>query len=114
MKKFIVTYHVPASAMAQMDNATPEQQAEGMKAWMDWAQKCGDKLVDMGAPLANGQHISPGGAIRNSTKEFSGYSILQAENMDEAKALMKGHPHLNGWNADASIELSETMPIHGM
>lgn len=114
MKKFLVTYHVPASAMAQMANTTPEQQAEGMKQWMDWSARVGDSMVDMGSPLMPGQQLTPGGHATQSDKEFSGYSIIQAEDMNEAKALMDGHPHLNGWNADATIELSETMPMPGM
>jgi len=91
---------------------TAAQQAEGMKAWMAWAQKCGDQLVDLGSPLANGQALTPAGSTA-STKEVAGYSILQAENMKAAKALLKGHPHL-GWNAACSIEVYETMPIPGM
>jgi hypothetical protein len=31
MKKFMVIYHAPAEAVAQMESATPEQKAEGMK-----------------------------------------------------------------------------------
>jgi hypothetical protein len=114
MKKFLVLYHAPADAMAQTANATPEQQAEGMKGWMDWAQRAGEHLVEMGAPLVNGQQINPDGTTRSSEKNVCGYSILQAENMDEAKKLLDGHPHTSGWNADASIEVHETMQIPGM
>lgn len=113
MKKFIVIYHAPIDAMAQTANSTPEEQAKGMEAWMVWAQKCGEKLVDMGAPLMNGQQLNPNGTSQNSAKNVAGYSVLQAENMEEAKALLKGHPHL-GWNAACSIEVHETMPLPGM
>src|SRR5438874_1289798 len=114
MKKFLVTYHAPIDVMTQASNATPEQRQEGMKAWMVWAQKCGDKLVDMGTPLMNGQQLSTGGAGKSSSKNFSGYSIMQGENIDEVKALLKEHPHLNGWNADASIEVNEAMSMGDM
>ncbi len=113
MKKFIVIYHAPADAMEQTANTSPEDQAKGMEMWMQWAQKCGNKLVDLGAPLANGQQLSPDGKSKGSNKNVAGYSILQAENMEEAKALLKGHPHL-GWNAACSIEVHETMPLPGM
>ena len=98
MKKFIVLYHAPMDAVMQTANASPEEQAKGMEGWMQWAKKCGDKLVDLGAPLMNGVELMPGGKNKSSTKNVTGYSILQAENMDEAKALLQGHPHL-GWNA---------------
>jgi hypothetical protein len=114
MKKFLVTYHVPASAMAQMADSTPEQQAEGMKQWMDWSARVGDHMVDMGSPLMPGQQLTHGGHAEQSNKEFSGYSIIQADDMNQAKSLMDGHPHLNGWHPEATIELSETMQIPGM
>jgi len=111
MKKYIVLYHAPADAMEQTANTSPEDQAKGMEAWMAWAKKCGDKLIDLGAPLANGQSLSTNGS-RPSKKEVAGYSILQAENMEEAKSLLKGHPHL-GWDEGCSIEVHETMPLPG-
>ena len=113
MKKFIVLYHAPMDAMQQTANMKPEDQAKGMEAWMEWAKKCGDKLVDLGSPLMNGQQLTPDGKSKGSDKNVAGYSILQAENMDDAKKLFQGHPHL-GWNAACSIEVHETMPLPGM
>ena len=113
MKKFIVLYHAPVDAMKQTANTSPEDRAKGMEGWMKWAQKCGDKLVDMGAPLTNGQQLSPGGQSRNSDNDIVGYSILQAETMEEAKSLLDGHPHL-GWNSKCTIEVHETMRLPGM
>ena len=114
MKKFLVLYHVPAEAMQQTMNVTPEQQAEGMKAWMQWMQKCGDKLVDIGSPLINGLQINNNGETKNSDKQVAGYSILQAENMEEVKSLLKGHPHLSGWHPGTTIEVHEARALPGM
>jgi hypothetical protein len=85
MKKFIVLYHAPIDAMKQMAGVPKEEQAKGMEAWMVWAQKCGDKLVDLGAPLMGGQRVNPDGKSADSTKEVCGYSILQAKDINEAK-----------------------------
>ena len=112
MKKFIVIYHAPADAQMDTSNLTPEEQAKGMEPWMAWAKSCGDKLIDLGSPLGNGQSLTPTGSSA-STQGVAGYSVLQAANMDEAKALLKGHPHL-GWNAACSIEVHEAMDIPGM
>ncbi len=79
MKKFIVLYHAPMIAMQQGAKQSPEEMAKGMEGWMQWAQRCGNKLVDLGAPLANGQQLNQGGKIENSDKSVVGYSILQAE-----------------------------------
>jgi len=114
MKKFLVTYHAPAEAAAQMAMATPEQQAEGMKLWTNWFGKVGDHIVDMGAPLMNSQSQSANGSFSPGEKQFSGYTVIQAENMEEAKSLMEGHPHTSGWNQQATLEIHETMPIPGM
>lgn len=112
MKKFIVIYHAPAGSW-DPSNTTPEEQAKSMEAWMDWAKKCGESLVDMGSPLMNGQQLNPDGTSNNSDKNVLGYSILQAENMEEAKGLLSEHPHL-GWDATCSIEVHESMPTPGM
>lgn len=71
------------------------------------------KLVDLGSPLINGQQLSPDGNSKESNKNVVGYSVLQAENMADAKTLLKGHPHL-GWNVECAIEVHETIPLPGM
>jgi hypothetical protein len=113
MKKFIVIYHAPLSAVKQMASVPKEAQAKGMEAWMKWAKKCGDKLVDMGAPLVGGQQVGFDGKITDSKKNVSGYSVLQAKNRKAALALLKGHPHL-GWNEKCTIEVHETVALPGM
>lgn len=112
MKKFIVIYHAPASATQQTANLSPADQAKGMEGWMRWAERTGKKLLDLGAPLVNGQRLGYDGATANSNKDVTGYSVIEAETMDDAKAILKGHPHL--LHPEASIEVHETMPIPGM
>ena len=113
MKKFVVLYHAPASALAETANLSSEEQAKGMEAWGEWADRLGDKLVDMGNPLINGEEIGANGERRTSDKNVSGYSILQAESLEEAKGLLENHPHL-AWNPENSIEVHEEMPLPGM
>ncbi len=112
MKKFIVLYHAPVQALQSMGDATPEDMKKGMEPWMQWAQKCGNKLIDIGSPLVSGQKLSPDGKSEPSKREVCGYSILEAENIDEAKSLLAGHPHLM-WRGDCEIEVHETMPLPG-
>jgi len=111
MKKFIIIYHAPADLVKNTGDKTPEEMREAMKPWMAWAQKCGDQLVDLGQPLTNGQKITPTGS-EPSTRDVVGYSILQADSLDEAKALLKDHPHLK-WDGACAIEVHETMPLPG-
>jgi len=111
MKKFIVIYHAPMT-WQETDNSDPEEMKKGMELWMKWAKSCGDKLVDFGQPLTSGLKLNAKGESVASSKEVCGYSILQAENMDEAKSLMKDHPHLN-WTTECEIEIHESMPTPG-
>ena len=110
LKKYLVTYHSPASAMKKMQTATKEEMAAGMNEWMKWAKKCGDKLVEMGAPLMGGVNLKPTGGAVPSKRKVTGYSILQAESMAAAKKLLKGHPHL-AWSKGCEIEVHEAIPM---
>ena len=66
-----------------------KEMEKGMEEWMVWAAKCGDQLVDLGTPLVGGVKLSVDGSSEASKREVTGYSILRAENMDQAKALME-------------------------
>jgi hypothetical protein len=82
---------------------SPDEGKKVMDAWMAWFGKVGDKIADGGAPL--GPRKSIGGSAASSA---TGYSIVNAANLDEAVALTKGHPHLA---SGGSIEVCEAMPI---
>lgn len=110
MKKYLVIYHTPAEALSAMANATPEEMEAGMKPWMDWSARCGEQLVELGSPLTGGTRISRDGNQTPSKKEVTGYSILQAADMESAKALLDGHPHLS-WHDDATIEIHEAVAM---
>ncbi len=111
MKRFLVLYHAPISAREQMAGATPEQAKAGMDAWMTWAKKAGNALVDLGAPLGNGKGLK-GTSVSNNSARVVGYSILQADSIDAITSVLKDHPHLR--MPDFSIEVFESLPIPGM
>ena len=112
MKKFIVLYHAAEEAAKKMTSATPEEMKAGMAPWMEWAKRCGSNLVDFGTPLGNGKKVTKAGTSP-SNKEVIGYSILQANSMDEAVEMLKGHPHLD-WVDSCEIEVHESLPTPGM
>lgn len=113
MKKYIVTYNAPMDASWKTEESSPEEMEKGMQAWMAWAQKCGDKLVDFGTPLGNGITFGPGGSSATSESRIIGYSILQSESVEEVTELLKDHPHL-AWNAACEIEVHESLPVPGI
>lgn len=111
MPKYVVLYNAPVSASQQMENNDPEAAAAAMQAWTDWSSRAGSGVVDLGTPLGNGRRVTTEGAGASDT-EVAGYSILQADDVDSAIALLDGHPHLQ--MPGSSIEVHETLEIAGM
>jgi Ni/Co efflux regulator RcnB len=111
MKKFIVLYIAAQSAQAQMTESSPEAAQEGMKAWMQWAERTGHGIVDMGNPLGAGKEITATGTSDTSTG-VAGYGILQAEDLAGAQSLLDGHPHL--MMPGARIQVYESLDLPGM
>jgi hypothetical protein len=109
MTKFMVLYRSATSAREQMASGTPEQAQAGMDAWMAWAAKAGDAIVDLGAPLADAAHVGPGSA--GDSDHVTGFSILQAESADALTGILDGHPHLQ---MGGSIEVLEFLSMPGM
>ena len=109
MRKYIVLYTAPITAAERFAQATPEQAQQGMKLWFDWKEKIGDGLVDMGQQLGNAMRVTKTG-VSKSDSTIVGMSILQANSMDEALEMVKGHHHLQ-WAEGAEITLLEEMPI---
>ena len=51
MAKFLILYRAKVTAAEQMRQSDPEQAQAGMQAWIDWAQKAGEAVLDLGSPL---------------------------------------------------------------
>ena len=107
MNKYLILYRAPASAQQQMANATPEQAKAGMDAWMAWAQRAGDAIVDLGSPLGDAAHLG----ADEGTGHVGGYSILQAQTMDAVKQVLEGHPHLH--MSGSSIDILQFIGMPG-
>lgn len=112
MSKYMIIYHAPAGAW-DATSSTQEEREESMKAWMKWAADCGDNLLDLGAPLMNGIKLNSDGTKNDSNSNVMGYSILQADDMENAQSFLVDHPHLL-WDSTCTIELHEIMPVPGM
>ncbi|HZA40706.1 MAG TPA: hypothetical protein VFA00_08790 [Actinomycetota bacterium] len=109
MAKYLVLYRSKVSAAEQMEGASPDQAQAGMDAWMKWAEKVGNSMVDMGSPL---QTVATVGGSTDGGY-IGGFSVLEADSADAAKALVDDHPHLVG-PGDPSIEVLEFLALPGM
>jgi hypothetical protein len=110
LQRFVVLYNSSVSASEQMAKATPEETKAGMDAWMAWAARAGEAIVDLGSPIQATAHISADGKGDNSS-QASGYSLLQADSRDEIDALLENHPHLK--MPGASIDVFEALAMPG-
>ncbi len=102
MKKFVFIYNGPQAASA------PEPKV--MEAWTSWFSNLGDKLVDGGNPFGAEVKEVTGKSVTGATSNLAlGYSIVNAENMDEATELAKGCPNV-GYDG-YSVAVYEAMPM---
>jgi hypothetical protein len=105
MAKFLVLYRSSMSATEQMAQSSPEAAAAGMDAWMSWAQRAGDAVVDLGAPL------STVAGSDDSASLVGGFSILEADSTAAVSQVLEGHPHTD---MGGTIQVLEFLSMPGM
>jgi hypothetical protein len=112
MAKFLVIYNAAVTSEELMASSTPEQAQAGMDAWMQWAQKCGDAIVDLGSPLGTGKRVTPG-SVADSPSQAGGFSVMQGDSIDDVTGLLADHPHFMT-PGDPSIDVFEYLALPGM
>ena len=107
MKKFVFVYYGGGGLPEGM---TME---DVMAEWGKWFEGIGGAVVDAGGPFNDdGQSATKGGAeaIPKDKWPATGYSIVNAEDMDAAVEMAKGCPALSH-NDDASVRVYESLPM---
>ena len=100
MAKYVLVYQ--GGAMAE----TEEAQQAAMAAWGSWFGSLGAAVVDGGAPFGPSAAVGGGRASTGLT----GYSILEAGDLDAAVKLASGCPII----ADGgSVDVYETIDVGG-
>ena len=107
MSKYLLLYRGPATPM---EDFTPEQSAEQMKAWGDWMGRVGSALVDGGAPFGQRTAVSDDGTSP-APSDQNGYTIVEADSLDGARALTDGHPFLSEGKGRFTVEIFELVPM---
>jgi YCII-related domain len=82
------------SSFILLYNGPPTPPGASHEGWPGWFQRAGDKLVDMGSPMTNGFVVHSDGTTTETATSLNGYSIIRAEDRDEALDLVKDHPFL--------------------
>ena len=104
MAKYLFVYHG-----GKMPETEAEQKA-AMEAWGAWFGSLGASVVDGGNPVGPSKTVLARGAVEDhgGANPASGYSLIEASNMDDALAKAKGCPILSH---GGSVEVCEAINI---
>ncbi len=107
MSKYIYLYRGPVTPMQDM---TAEQNAEQMEAWGKWIARLGASLTEVGNPFGTRTAVADDGTSP-APGDLNGYSIVEADTLDAAKALADDHPFLTEGKGRFSVEIFELVPM---
>src|SRR5215207_5480559 len=107
MSRYLYLYRGPATPMEEF---TEEQTAEQMRAWCEWMGRVGSALADGGAPFGARAAVADDGTSP-APGDLNGYTIVEAASLDEARALVAGHPFLAEGKGRFAIEIFELVPM---
>jgi hypothetical protein len=107
MAKFILLYRGPATPM---DQITPDMSKKMGDAWAAWIGKVGSAMVEVGAPFGGGTAVRGDGST-TSASDLNGYTVVEAADVDAAKALCDGHPFLSDGTDKFAIEVFPLVPM---
>jgi hypothetical protein len=87
VKKFVILHQ---------GYVTPTEEIK--KAWMGWFAAIGDSIVDSGNPFSEGRELTSDGwsDLPLGLDSYTGYTIVEAEDMDAAVKLLDGYPMITG------------------
>lgn len=115
MKKFLVTYLAPASVIDEWKKTAPAKRKEAEEKmqgeWKKWMSDHGKMFADTGAGVGKTKRVT-GKGTANARNDIMLYGVVEAEAHDAAAKAFEGHPHLQ--IPQASIEIMEINPLHGM
>ena len=116
MSQFLYLYRA-TDAARQESMGTPEKAQQNMQRWMNWMRDLDARghLKDRGQPLEPGGKTVRGrekavvdGPFTESKDIIGGFSIVEAKDIDEAVALSRGCPILEG---GGSVEVRPVMSM---
>lgn len=104
MAKFLFVYH---------GGSKPENEADVaavMDAWGQWFGSMGAAVVDGGNPVGMSSTVNSNGSVADNggSNPASGYSLVEAANIDAATGMAKGCPILA---AGGSVEVAEAIDM---
>lgn len=109
MKKFVFVYY----NKMKPENVRKEEMQKTMDKWMAWFSTFKDKMVDGGNPFAAGAKSVTEKGIETIPADIwpaTGYTIINAKDMDEATKIAQKCPGLESDN-EGAVRVYEAMPM---
>ncbi len=107
MSRYMLIYNGKATDPSQM---RPEDATKVMDGWRTWMGAVGPALVDVGTPFGHGTSIVDDGSSADAI-ELSGYSVVEAGSLTEARTLAQSHPFLSEGKGNYAVEVYEMLPV---
>lgn len=104
MAKYLFVYHGGKSPESD------EEYKEVMDAWGNWFGSMGAAVVDGGNPVGASSTVHSDGSVTadGGSNPASGYSLIEANNVEEAISKARACPILE---AGGSVELAEALDM---
>jgi len=104
MSKYLFVYH------GGTDPETEEEVAKVMDAWGQWFGTLGAAVIDGGNPVGESSTVNSDKTVTDhgGDNPASGYSLIEASDLDDALAKAKGCPILA---AAGSVEVAEAFDM---
>lgn len=91
--------------------SSPEEGQKHFAKYQQWLASLGRSAISPMNPIKNSRTVNPDGSVDDkSTTLMSGYTILQAESIEEAVTKAKSCPFLD---VNGSLEVSELVDMGG-
>ena len=104
MPKYVLAYHGGGMPESEAD------QAAGMAAWVAWFGTLGTAVIDGGNPTGASKTIGSDGSTTDGggSNPISGYSLVEATDLDAAVSLAKGCPI---FASGGTVEVAEAIEM---
>jgi len=107
MAQFMLVYRGEATDLTAM---SPEEGKAVLDRWQAWMGKVGDALKDVGAPFGESTSLVDDGSTAAAAAS-SGYSIIEANDLDHARELTSGHAYLSEGKGNYAVDIFALKPV---
>ncbi len=104
MAKFAIFY------LGGNKEMSPEEGKAHRQGWQDWLGGLGEAVVSPGNPMMGNKSVTGAGVTdTDGARRITGYTVVEAADMDAALAMAKGCPFLD----IGTLEIAEMMSMGG-